>query len=542
MQGLLPRDTYNKDASSLAISMLSPLQKLTASYEEKIGMLADADLINQEQVTDILLCRTSVQLELNQRANINPNDLKSIVRLDQRLKQSAPTINAAVALENIRLSFKPEKEWWWWFLDDYLTEQTDEISAYEQAIKQISGKDTNAFLATLVEAFITRDCIQCSLESGRLNTSHVTRLADLDDTLNKVMRGAYDLQSCEDRKRIAYSLEKARTTLKPKRSAWWWFPYLRISWLDYFDPVWTVLTLVWLAGTFGLLTDIATRFVGNGGPGTFGSIAIVFQSFLALLGGGTLTRKGQATVDTILSNLNMPKRFRQRFVFVGATGLLLLFLGFRASLPTIAIKYNNSATDDYSLGNLVAAEEKFKKAIELNPDYEIAHYNLGVIYEELGKYQDAKVQYNLAIAGSYISAYNNKARLLIIEGDHETAINLLNKGIGLAKANDTDDEITNDTNPIIEQDLWKNLGWAELSKGYLDDAETSLKLAIAIAENNEDQTREAAPYCLLAQTLDARGEQEQARTSWRSCLENARDPDNPEEGEWQKQAEKNLEL
>ena len=520
--------------------MLSSFQQAIASYQNKLNKLTESEDVSVEQVIATLLSRNRVQVEIKNELAVDPVFLQQIVLLDQKLRQAAFEIDAAATLEKLRQSYQPKTEWWWWYLDRHLIEKTNVIDSLEQAIQQISGRNSETFLATAVEAFRARDCAQHHLASGQMNTTQLLKLLTLDRTLKQKINDSYRSQSLKEKRAIVNGLEEVKDSLQPDPTARWWYPRLRINWLDYFDPLWTTLTLVWLAGTFGLLTDIATRFLESGSPGTFGSIAIIVQSFLALVGGGAVTQKGQAIVDRMLSRWSMPRRFRQRFIFIGATALLVLFVGFRLSLPNAAIRYNNSATDDYVLGNLGSAEAKLKKAIELDPNYERAHYNLGVIYEDLGKYNEAKVQYNLAIAGASIPAYNNKARLLIIEGDYRTAINLLNKGIVLVQKNATDVDPDNDTSPIIEHDLWKNLGWAEYLMGYFDDAITDLKTAISIAINNEEQEIEASPYCLLAQTYEAMSMQEQAKPAWEGCLEYAKDPNNPEENDWQKLAQERL--
>ncbi len=522
--------------------MLSPLQQLIDSYERKLISLTEADSVSDKHVIATLLIRDSIQLKLDDRTDINPIELKKLVALDQRLKQKASVIKNALVLKQIRASYKPKADLWWWLLDEYLPEQADEIRDYDHAIVQIQGRDSKTFLTTLVEALLTRDSIQHSLEQRQLSTSQLMRLTELDKKLNKSVRDAYKHQPLTNRRDIVDGLERTREVLKPNTNAWWWFPHMPTSWLNYFDPIWTTLTIIWLAGIFELLMDIASRLIGNGSTGTFGSIAIIFQGLLALLGGGIVTQKGQTTIDRMLSKWNMPKRIRQRLTFAGATFLLLIFVWFRVSLPRAAIRYNNSALNDYSIGNVNSATSKLKKAIELDPDYETAHYNLGVIYEELGQYAEAKTEYELAIAGASIPAFNNKARLLILEEDYKSAVNLLNKGIGLAKQNDTDTETSNDTSPIIEHDLWKNLGWAEYLQGSLKDAERSLKLAIDTAKSNDELETEAAPFCLLAQTYEAMDKVEQAQSAWQGCLEYSRDPDNPEEDVWQKLAKKRLGL
>ena len=47
------------------------------------------------------------------------------------------------------------------------------------------------------------------------------------------------------------------------------------------------------------------------------------------------------------------------------------------------------------LGKLHEAELSYLKAIELNPDYANAHYNLGNILRDLGKLKDAEGNTNV---------------------------------------------------------------------------------------------------------------------------------------------------
>ncbi len=48
-------------------------------------------------------------------------------------------------------------------------------------------------------------------------------------------------------------------------------------------------------------------------------------------------------------------------------------------------------------GKLKRSEEEFKEEIKKNPEDAIAHYNLGIVYSELGRLDDAIEEYKLAI-------------------------------------------------------------------------------------------------------------------------------------------------
>ena len=49
------------------------------------------------------------------------------------------------------------------------------------------------------------------------------------------------------------------------------------------------------------------------------------------------------------------------------------------------------------LGKLQEAESLYRKAIEINPDFVQAYYNLGLILKSLGKLQEAEISTRKAI-------------------------------------------------------------------------------------------------------------------------------------------------
>ncbi len=187
------------------------------------------------------------------------------------------------------------------------------------------------------------------------------------------------------------------------------------------------------------------------------------------------------------------------------------------------------------------AIEQYQKALELKPDDATAatlHYNLGVFYEDQGKFDKALKEYQSAMHHNGeigVNATNNFARLKIWqELNYPKATNLILKVLNRTE------------NPRLQSTLNKNLGWARLEQArlekqgqryqeaekYLQDAENSLLKAIDL-----DNTR-AAPYCLLAQVLE---EQKQQRSVLESYWKNCRDSDSenlPEVQVWQSKAHK----
>jgi tetratricopeptide (TPR) repeat protein len=94
----------------------------------------------------------------------------------------------------------------------------------------------------------------------------------------------------------------------------------------------------------------------------------------------------------------------------------------------IAVWYNNAGAKD---GQLNSAQENYKKAIELEPNYAAAHYNLGGLYEELVQLEKARAEYRAAINidPDFDAAINNLARLQIEAGNHDHAVQLLLRGL-----------------------------------------------------------------------------------------------------------------
>jgi len=277
--------------------------------------------------------------------------------------------------------------------------------------------------------------------------------------------------------------------------------------------LWSALAVLFLVASLSLLVDISTRFL-SGGPDTLGALAVITQSTLTLLAaGGALTVAGREGFERILASLRIPKSLWKEAKLGFAAFVLLGLLLFRLSLPQIAISYNNSGLNHYQAGHLSSAQFDYTRALKLNPDYAEAHYNLGLLYEDLQDFDAAKAEYQIAVQGGLDAAYNNLARLYILSENYSAAIPLLLNGIDLAQ---------DDT---VRYDMLKNLGWARLGQARYTEAETHLRDAIAIADDP------APAHCLLAQVLEAEGNRTGPLTEWENCLKYA-DGRNSDEDTW----------
>jgi tetratricopeptide (TPR) repeat protein len=312
---------------------------------------------------------------------------------------------------------------------------------------------------------------------------------------------------------------------------WWW-------WLD--DTVkapqkhpsdWVfkgATTLTW-AISIGLLVNISGRFL-LGGAGVAGLSAIALSNLLTLLKARSdLIDAGNEGVQLLFERFELSKPQQLRFRF-GTTALLTgALFAFWLTLPTIARHYNAQGVIHHDAGKLGSAEQNYKRAISLNPDNLDAHYNLGVLYEDIQELDKAESQYLIAARGDFPEAYNNLARLYLQspENNLDKSLALLNQGFKLMEEQESF--------PETEFSLYKNLGWALLQQGEYSMATLALDEAIAIYEAlpSSEQEYVANPgsaYCLVAQAQEATG-QPDILPVWQRCCQLG-DRSIPEENAW----------
>lgn len=200
--------------------------------------------------------------------------------------------------------------------------------------------------------------------------------------------------------------------------------------------------------------------------------------------------------------------------------LSLVILSFLFALSWLANWYG---VTNHQAGQLPLAQFGYSWALKLNPWSAAAHYNQGATYEDQYNYELARAEYQLAIEGGLVEAYNNQARLYILQGNYDAAVSLLRIGLGLAK------------NDRVRADMYKNRGWARLHQGRYAEAKLDLTEAIKLKSDSPsgDSFASLAPaYCLLAQVLEREGDKKGALVQWENCLGFAYQPNTPEEDKW----------
>lgn len=456
-------------------------------------------------------------------------------------------------------------------LDYAIKDYTEALAALENE-KELTSEQ-------VLRLLLTRDAVEVALKE---------RTPGSLPSLMKVMELDKHLKERAEAICQALNLEGCRSTFKSNPDAWWWFltpPYRLHPW-DRFDWFWSALSIPLLTASFSLVTDISSRFL-SGGPDTLGAFAVTTQSVVALLAaGGALTKSGQSAIENILVSLNIPRHFQQEAKFGISVVLLTGLLGFHSSLPWLADRYVEQGNRDLAAGRLTRAMNEYQRAQELDPTNVKVHHYMGLLYENLQDNERARAEYRIAAQGGYDPAFNNLARLYILNEKPDAAFALLRKrldlgeqGIDLAgQLNQLDVsnpdrlkslfQVTNikDVPEQLEKYfhryfVLKNLGWARLQQKRFPEAEGHLqeslnvvntlatlneKLAQSQGQTNQkgylkmreriqslldDSRNGAAAYCLKAQAIEGQEDSKRALPDWDNCLANAVEWD-PDEDAW----------
>jgi tetratricopeptide (TPR) repeat protein len=393
------------------------------------------------------------------------------------------------------------------------SELTNCFKRYAEELTALERAGRNADDAQVLRLLLARDALQSSLDPNRQEMPNsALQLVNLDSRLKK-MAGVIAR---------TVDLKEWTNSLKPPAQSWWWSFDAPRDALARFNWLWGGITALAVTFSISFTIDISSRFI-KGTPDTTGTFALVIQGLImALSTGGVATKVGRETVDKALEYLKIPSSFWNVTKAMLAVVVFLAIAGFHLSMPLIAVLYNNIALDKQQKGQITSALAYYKRAVALYPDYPAAHYNQGLLMEDLQDYKTAMLEYRLAMQGGLDAAYNNLARLNIINKAYSDAATLLISGLEIVK----DDR--------VKYDMLKNLAWARVSQSRFSEAETNARSAIDL-----DNSR-APGYCLLAQALEGSGDIQAALQPWNDCLKYA-NAHNPDEDNWIGMARQRLE-
>lgn len=426
---------------------------------------------------------------------------------------------------------------------------TDTLRDYEAAIQALDPSKPNLHHAILT-ALTQRDAIQSILsDAAFVPAVQLTWLDNLDEKLKA------------HKTLIVKTIDqgKWRSLLHIPDSAWWWhfeppalFPWLEKPhpWLERFDWLWKLLSLFALTLAFTVVLDTLNRVAGEG-LNTTGMFPVVVQVILTILGGtAALTEQGQKALESVMNRLRIPKHYWQEFSLVASVVVLVIVvLIHEFHLPNVARNRYAQGIEAHAAGQFDSARQLFQQAIALQPDFVEAHYNLGVLYEDLQETNAAVSEYQLVVQSdvqelpllTQLRAHNNLGRLYLIQEDYRAAWVPLERALDLIRAEELD-------NPEVlyeNYNLLKNLGWVRVEEGHFVDADQYLQEALDLADQVEQAIaanpsvaeklgltgRPAAAACLYAQTLEGMEALDEAISYWTECLSYGR-RSNVDEARW----------
>jgi len=152
------------------------------------------------------------------------------------------------------------------------------------------------------------------------------------------------------------------------------------------------------------------------------------------------------------------------------SGKLLLILGVLVTLiltghghaaVTEAVKRNNVGADFLKQNKLEEAIAEFQRAVEVDPSYLAAHFNLAYAFECAKRFDEAIAQYKraLQLEPNNVFGLNNLGVLYTSKGQYDEAIKVLEQAAQIEPSNST---------------VSKNLGNARQNKSILGEREARI--------------------------------------------------------------------
>ncbi|ARV57541.1 hypothetical protein BZZ01_01830 [Nostocales cyanobacterium HT-58-2] len=218
------------------------------------------------------------------------------------------------------------------------------------------------------------------------------------------------------------------------------------------------------------------------------------------------------------------KLYKKRSLQFWLAGCLVMMSGgikLWTSALEIALNLNDWGFAQYEQKSFELAKIYYQLALIFNSRMPEPNYNLGLLYEDNNNFSQARAAYKIAMDKGYDRAYNNLARLYILDKQYTTAVTLLHEGLPFAYDNKA------------KYAMLKNLGWAYLEVGNYQEAQNSLQKAIHL---NSDR---AAAYCLQAKVLEKQHNKQESLSAWKNCLKYAKSG-TTEEKQWENEAVKKV--
>lgn len=258
----------------------------------------------------------------------------------------------------------------------------------------------------------------------------------------------------------------------------------------------------------------------------FGRYRFPMIPFLALFAGAGI-------VEVVL--LWKERRLHQLLACAAIVLLTAVAVGWPAvSRPgPSAAGYNNLANALAKQDRFTEAEENYRQALEVDPNFEAAHFDLGNVFARQGKLDEAREQYQetLKVAPDFAEAHNNLGNVLAAQGNLENAIQHFRQALRLGLTHS--ETHFNLGNALVRQGrieeamdqfqealkinpsfalAYLNLGRVEAAQGHLDKAIGHFRQALRI------EPQDAEVYESLGRALAQQGKRAEAVQHYQEAL------------------------
>jgi hypothetical protein len=373
------------------------------------------------------------------------------------------------------------------------SEEIDEpVSRYLRSVEQAAkddGKDG------LLGCLLARDAVE-AVQGAIVDPG----------TALQVMAADLKLQRLRPRlARLGEELVLLRRLRRPAEEAWWWFPERSRSLGA--ERGLSVAALLLVPFSLGVALDAARRY-GVEGIGVESALPIAAAVLGSVSLSGVLSGGVRGGLTRWLDAVDWGRG--PRLAISGAIFLLLLAICCTFRLyPRLSRHYEalgHRELEPQTRGGhpqLDLGRIHLERAVRFDPTNQVAHFELGGLYEDLLEEDKALTEYRIASAAGFDLAFDNLGRLYLHRKELDRAAVVLRAGLArLGRAPE----------PELRYALLKNLGWARVAQKRFAEARALLVDAAVLYPNRP------AAHCLLAKAAMGLADGAAAVEEWRRCL------------------------
>jgi tetratricopeptide (TPR) repeat protein len=256
-----------------------------------------------------------------------------------------------------------------------------------------------------------------------------------------------------------------------------------------------------LASSVTMVTDFSRRVLGAN-PDELGIFSVSVQAAFTVAATSTFTKAGWQWIENLFSKIRIRTPSQSWLRFSLSALFFAIICPTWIFAPSRLAAYYNVRGLGLEDTNPPEALSYLERSTALDPRLSFAQYNLGELLEASYQFDLAASHYQQSIAVNRgdLRAYNNLARVLLINGNAATALRIIN---------DAPTQGSEDSQALAA--IYENRGLAEFELGFSAQA-------VSDANLSEKNYPNAAAYCLLGKISKKTNQSAEARTAWENFV------------------------